>query len=117
MLAAVFGALATIGLSALVLTWLVWAESHTRPLRDPDSGCVPRPKRIDAITEINQIVLAAAHAREFQEARYARLLEMHRYQHGTCEADFLQSVVYDGTDHEEALHCIMRLKHQRSQDG
>jgi len=64
----------------------------------------------DTIERVNEIIAGAARDREQLEARAAEIVKLHGYRRGTCEADTLESVVWDGLPYQEALQFVMKLK-------
>jgi len=64
----------------------------------------------DEIDRINSIIASAKHHREQLEARADELVRAHDYRWGSCEADDLARVIFDGEDYQETLVRIMRRK-------
>ena len=65
------------------------------------------------IERINRIIAASKHHREQLEARAEEFVRIHGYEWGSCEADDLARVVWDGEDYAESMQRIMRRKLQR----
>lgn len=64
----------------------------------------------DQIERINRIVGSAKHLREQLDARADEIVRAHGYQWGSCEADDLAAVVWDGEPYDDAIKRIMRRK-------
>ena len=67
------------------------------------------------IERINRIIAASKHHREQLEARADEFVRIHGYEWGSCEADDLARVVWDGEDYAESMQRIMRRKLQRQE--
>ena len=107
---AIFAIGLAVSLWGSMLAWVVWCGITAPEFRSQPWN--PQ-KEFDVIDEIEGIILAATRCREFQEARAERMLKIHGYKYGTCEADLLASVIYDGMAYTEAMESIMRLKRNR----
>ena len=67
------------------------------------------------IERINRIIAASRWHREQLEARAEEFVRIHGYEWGSCEADDLARVVWDGEDYAESMQRIMRRKLQRQE--
>ena len=84
--------------------WMVYHPPDT----GPPSGCT--------VTEINRILVGAAHDREMLEARFKHLLELHEYEIGSDEADDLAHVIFGGANYQDTMRLIMRRRWMYEQD-
>jgi hypothetical protein len=57
---------------------------------------------------VMQIIASAKHHREQLEARAAEMVEIHNREPGSCDADDLRSVVWDGEDYALTMTRIFR---------
>ena len=70
---------------------------------------VRRPE-VSKIDRINELVGASRTHRKHLEASAHELVDLHGYRWGSCEADELAAVIFDGADYAEAMVRIMNFK-------
>ena len=62
----------------------------------------------ERVRRVMQIIASAKHHREQLEARANEIVEIHNREQGSCDADDLASVVWDGEDYATVMTRIFR---------
>lgn len=62
----------------------------------------------ELVRRVMQIIASAKHHREQLEARANEIVEIHNREQGSCDADDLASVVWDGEDYAVVMTRIFR---------
>ena len=62
----------------------------------------------ERINRVMQIIASSKHHREQLEARAVEIVEIHNREPGSCDADDLRSVVWDGEDYRLMMTRIFR---------
>jgi hypothetical protein len=91
------------GLALAACTFFVVLACHAAPLVEDMSD-----EEEELVRRVMQIIASAKHHREQLEARANEIVEIHNREPGSCDADDLRSVVYDGEDYALTMTRIFR---------